>query len=120
MHEMGIANSILHAVKVESARYPGCRPQKIGVKIGELAAVDPDSLQFCFDVLKQEAGFSDLQLEIEFLPRRHRCDDCQREFKVQDYDLHCPECGQATSLCVSGDELELAYLEVEEHEPSTA
>ena len=43
-----------------------------------------------------------------------------REFDVQDYDLHCPECGQATSLCVSGDELELAYLEVEEHEPSTA
>lgn len=120
MHEIGIANSILHAVKLEAARYPGCHPQKIGVKIGELAAVDPDSLQFCFDVLKQEAGFNDLQLEIEFLRRRHHCEDCQREFNVQDYDLHCPACGEPTTLCVSGDELQLAYLEVEEHEPSTA
>ena len=120
MHEMGIANSILHAVKTETAKYPGCRPEKIGVRIGELAAVDPDSLQFCFDVLKQEAGFDKLQLEIEFLPRRHRCDRCNREFNVQDYNLLCPECGLPTALCVGGEELELAYLEVEEHEPSTA
>ncbi|HEX6502241.1 MAG TPA: hydrogenase maturation nickel metallochaperone HypA [Terriglobales bacterium] len=120
MHEMGIANSILHAVKTEAARYPGCQPQKIGVRIGELAAVDPDALQFCFDVLKQEAGFNDLELEVEFRRRRHHCDLCNDEFDVKDYDLHCPKCRQPTSLCVSGDELELAYLEVEEHEPSSA
>jgi hydrogenase nickel incorporation protein HypA/HybF len=120
MHEMGIANSILHAVRTEIARFPECQPQKIGVRIGELAAVDPDSLQFCFDVLKQEAGFGGLQLEIQFCRQRHRCDDCKGEFDVQDYDLHCPQCGQPTTLCVSGDELQLAYLEVEEHEPSTA
>jgi hydrogenase nickel incorporation protein HypA/HybF len=120
MHEMGIANSILHAVKVETARYPGCQAKKIGVRIGELAAVDPDSLQFCFDVLKQDAGFHNLQLDIEFLRQRHRCDLCQREFNVQNYDLHCPECGKSTTLCVNGDELELAYLEVEQHEPSIA
>ncbi len=117
---MGIANSILHAVRVESARYPGCQPQKIGVRIGELAAVDPDSLHFCFDVLKKEAGLGDLQLEVEFRPRRHRCDPCSREFDVKEYDLHCPHCGRVTTLCVGGDELELAYLEVEDHEPRTA
>jgi hydrogenase nickel incorporation protein HypA/HybF len=120
MHEMGIANSILHAVAIEVARRPGCHPQKIGVRIGELAAVDPDSLQFCFDAMKHESGFHELQLEIQFCHRRHRCEPCNSEFDVKDYDLHCPECGQATSLCISGDELELAYLEVEEHEPSTA
>lgn len=120
MHEMGIANSILHAVRVETARRPGCQPHKIGVRIGELAAVDPDSLRFCFDILKQDAGFKDLQLEVEFRRRRHRCESCNGEFDVKDYDLHCPQCGQVTTLCISGDELELAYLEVEEHEPSPA
>ena len=117
---MGISNSILHAVRTELARCPGCYPQKIGVLIGELAAVDPDSLQFCFDVLKRESGYDDLILEIEFRKRRHRCDACAREFDVKDYDLHCPQCGRPTALCAGGDELELAYLEVEEHEPSPA
>ncbi len=120
MHEMGIANSILHAVRVELGRRPGCQPRKIAVRIGELAAVDPDSLQFCFDALKGEAGFQELDLEIEFRPRRHRCDACNCEFDVKDYDLHCPQCGRVTALCIGGDELELAYLEVEEHEPRTA
>ncbi len=117
---MGIANSILHAVRVEMARRPGCRPQKVGVRIGELAALDPDSLHFCFDALKGETGLERLELEIEFRHRRHRCEVCDREFDVRDYDLHCPACGQVTTLCIGGDELELAYLEVEEHEPSTA
>ncbi len=117
---MGIANSILFAVKRESSSHPGCYPHRVGVRIGELAAVDPDSLQFCFDVLKQEAGFHNLQLEIEYVVRRHRCDGCHREFTVQEYNLQCPDCGQPTALCISGDELEVAYLEVEDHEPSTA
>ena len=120
MHEMGIANSILHAVKKEIARYPGSSPTKIGVRIGELAAVDPDSLQFCFDVLKQEEGFNELELVVEFVPRRHHCAACNQDFNVTDYDLHCPQCGQVTALCVNGEELELAYLEVDEHEPSRA
>ncbi len=120
MHEMGIANSILRAVQVEAARRPGCEPRKVAVRIGELAAVDGDSLQFCFDVLKGEAGLNELHLEIQFCPRRHRCEACRRDFDVTDYDLRCPQCGQSESVCVAGDELELAYLEVEEHEPSTA
>ena len=42
MHEMGIANSILDAVRTEAGRYPGTRPTKVGVRLGELAAIDPE------------------------------------------------------------------------------
>ncbi len=119
MHEMSIANSILHAVRTEAAARPGSDVRKVGVRVGELAALDPESLRFCFDVLKVDAGFPALELDIQFCPRRHRCHDCQAEFDVKNYDLHCPRCGQVTTLCIGGDELELAYLEMEEHEPST-
>ena len=49
MHEMGIANSVIEAVRTEAARYPGSSPRKVGLRIGELAAVDPESLRFCFE-----------------------------------------------------------------------
>jgi hydrogenase nickel incorporation protein HypA/HybF len=113
MHEMGIANSVLEAVRVEAARHPGSYPCRVGVRIGELAAVDPSALEFCFDALTRETDLESLQLEIEICPRRHRCQDCGIEFGVKDYDFECPRCGSLSSTCFSGGELELAYLEVE-------
>jgi hypothetical protein len=51
MHEMGIASSILEAAWTESRLYPGNRPAKVGVVIGEYAGVDTESLRFCFETL---------------------------------------------------------------------
>ena len=120
MHEMGIANSVLDAVRAEAARYPGAYPSRVGLRIGELAAVDPSSLEFCFAALTRETDLESLHLDIEFCPRRHRCLDCGAEFGVKDYDFACPHCGSLRSECFSGAELELAYLEVEENGTGTA
>jgi hydrogenase nickel incorporation protein HypA/HybF len=116
---MGIANSILEAVAKELRRYPETRASKVGVRIGELAAVDPESLQFCFGALSRETEFESLTLEIEFVPRRHRCQTCAAEFDVHDYRFQCPQCGGLESECIAGEELDLAYVEVEENAEST-
>jgi hydrogenase nickel incorporation protein HypA/HybF len=118
MHEMGIANSILEAVAGEMRRHPETRATKVGVRIGELTAVDAESLRFCFDALSRDTDLEGLQLEVELCPRRHRCDPCGQTFTVRDYDFACPQCGAMETRYVSGDELELAYVEVEENEPS--
>jgi hydrogenase nickel incorporation protein HypA/HybF len=81
MHELGIANSVLEAVQAEAARYPGSLPVKVGLRIGELAGVNPDSLTFGFEVLTHGTDWERLALEIETSP---------------------------------GDELDLAYVELEE------
>jgi len=119
MHEMGIANSILESVAKELRRYPDSRASKVGVRIGELAAVDPESLHFCFEALSRETEFESLALDIEFVARRHRCRACATEFDVHDYEFECPECGKLESECIAGEDLELAYIEVEEHAEST-
>jgi hydrogenase nickel incorporation protein HypA/HybF len=118
MHEMGIANSVLEAVKAEMVRYPGNYPCKIGVRIGEMAAIDQDAFRFCFEAMVHETELESLALEIETCPRRHRCQACGHEFVVHDYDSRCPQCTGLATTCISGDELELAYLEVEEYGPS--
>ena len=120
MHEMGIANSIIEAVRKEMVRYPHAYPERVGVRIGMLAAVDASALRFCFEVMVRDTEFKDLKLEVELRPRRHRCLNCAMDFQVNDYDFGCPRCGQFSPDCVSGDELELAFLEVEDHEPTTA
>ncbi len=120
MHEMGIAGAVLEAVRKECVRYPGAVPCKVGLRVGELAAVDQEALRFCFEALTKETELEPLQLEVEFCPRRHRCRACGAEFTVKEYEFTCPACAARESDCIGGDELELAYLEVEEHEPSAA
>jgi len=120
MHEMGIANSILEAVRNEMRRRPESRATRVGVRLGELTAVDAESLRFCFDALKRDTDLGSLQLEVEICRRRHRCEQCGHEFTVRDYEFECPRCRGFLSTCLGGDELELQYLEVEENEPSSA
>jgi hydrogenase nickel incorporation protein HypA/HybF len=119
MHEMGIANSVLEAVRTEMGLHPGTYPCKVGVRIGEMAAIDPDALRFCFEAITREADLESLELEIEVCPRRHRCQACGRDFVVRDCDSRCPQCASLDTECIGGDELELAYLEVEEYGTST-
>lgn len=113
MHEMGIATSVLDAAQKEAQRRPGAKVVKIGLRIGEWSGVDPGSLQFCFDALV--AGSDPLPaLEIDFRARQNRCRICGTVFAVKDYEIDCPECGQEATEPVGGDELELAYVELEE------
>ena len=120
MHELNIAEAVLKAVRTEALHLPGSLPRRVGVRVGELAAVDPEALRFCFDTIIRGTDLESLQLEVEVCPLRHRCQDCGQEFIVRDYDFHCPQCVSERGVCISGDELDLAYLELEEYEPSAA
>jgi hydrogenase nickel incorporation protein HypA/HybF len=114
MHEFAIASSVLDAVRTEARLRPGMRVSKIGVRIGDLAGLDPDALSFCFEALTKETDLQSVILEIERRPRRQRCSRCANEFTVVNYETSCPDCGEKLTVFLSGDELELAYLEMED------
>lgn len=114
MHELGIAQSVIEAAEETLRLHPGARLAKVCVRIGELAGVDRESLSFCFDVLIRESPHAGASLEIDWRPLIHRCPACQREFPVADWNTRCPACGADDTHFVSGRELEVAYLELEE------
>jgi len=114
MHEIGIASSILECVKAEAQRRAGVQVIAVGVRIGELSNVDKDALDFAFEVLTRDTPLQALKLEVEWCPRRQKCINCAEEFLVQDFNLACPKCGANHSTCISGTELDVAYLELEE------
>lgn len=114
MHEFAIANSIVEAARTEAGLRPGMRVAKVGVRIGDLAGLDPDALAFCFEALVKETDLEPVVLEIERRPQKQRCSSCGNEFTVVDYVITCPACGEGSTEFVSGNELELAYLEMEE------
>ena len=75
MHEVGIAASVLDAVRTEVSQRPGYRAAIVGLRIGELAGVDPESLQFAFDALVKESDLDPLSLSVEWAPQPQDCLD---------------------------------------------
>ena len=113
MHELSIAESILAAVRKELAGHPGARPIRVGLRIGELAAVDVDSLTFCFEAVVKGTEWETLQLDARVCPQRRLCRDCRNQFAVVEYNAACPACAGRNTSLTSGDELDFDYLEVE-------
>jgi len=68
MQVMGIASSILEAASLEARQFPGYRPARIGIAIGESAGVDAESLQLCFEMLTKEPEPSPIDLDISWCP----------------------------------------------------
>jgi hydrogenase nickel incorporation protein HypA/HybF len=65
MHEVGIAASVIDAVRAQVAKKPGKRATAVGVRIGALAGVDGESLQFGFDAIVRDSDVEPLRLVIE-------------------------------------------------------
>ena len=65
MHEVGIASEILDAVRKETGARQGSRATKVGVRIGDMAGIDPASLAFCFEALVKGSDLEPLALQIE-------------------------------------------------------
>ena len=113
MHELSIASAILDAVRKEAEKRPGVHVNKVGVRIGALSGVEPEALSFGFGALVQGTDLDPLALEIESVPRRQRCPACNLTFDVKDDGLACPQCARPETLLAGGDELDLAFMEVE-------
>ena len=113
MHELSIAQSILETVEQEAAKHDGRRVVRIGLRIGEISGVDPDALSFSFEVITRGTRLEQAALDIERVPLAYRCAECGREFPVVNYEIACPACGGLETRPVGGDELAIAYLELE-------
>ena len=113
MHELSIAESILDAVRSELLLHPGARPTRIGLRIGQMAAIDVDSLTFCFEAIVAGTEWESLTLDAKICPAKRLCVDCGIEFAVVDYNAVCSACGSDHTIPTGGDELDFDYLEIE-------
>ena len=113
MHELSIAQSVVETVEKELQSQPGAVLRKVGMRIGELSGVDPDSLRFSWECLTRETGFEGVALEIETRNWQRRCPPCELIFAVSEFHTVCPRCGTQETEHAGGDELDVAYLELE-------
>jgi len=113
MHEMSIAQNIIEIIEEQLRETEFSKVSVVKMKIGALTAVEPSALLFCFDVISKGTLAEGARLEIDEVPIRGQCKECQTNFEVQDYFFVCPTCGSVDVKLISGEELLVSELEVE-------
>jgi hydrogenase nickel incorporation protein HypA/HybF len=114
MHEAAIAAGILEVVSGTLADRREARLTGVRVRIGRLAGVLPDCLTFAWEVLREGTAAGGVPLRIEEVPVTARCRSCGIEYDVPELSLICPRCGGLDVEMLTGRELEVTELEVEE------
>ncbi len=119
MHELSIAVSIVEAVTESASAYPGARVKKVRLRVGALASVVDDSLQFCWELATEGSPLAGSSLVINRLPVIVHCDACGVDAEIEGVQsFRCPHCGEPAADLRQGRELEIESIELEEPEPT--
>jgi hydrogenase nickel incorporation protein HypA/HybF len=88
----------------------------VTVSVGHLRQVVPASLEFAFALITQGTALDGAELILEEVPAAGVCRRCGRESRLDGFPLNCRSCGSADVDVVSGEELQVESLDVEEEE----
>jgi hydrogenase nickel insertion protein HypA len=119
MHETTIANSILEIVSAKCRTTPhSAAAVKVDVLVGEFRNVDPDSLRFAFENMRQFYPLcSSCQLHIEIAHAMAVCKTQDHRFSPQiSTGFRCTHCGGPIGKLLCGEELDVVGITLEADE----
>jgi hydrogenase nickel incorporation protein HypA/HybF len=116
MHELSVAQSILDIVQHHVPEEERRAVRSVRVTLGAQSGVVRDSLEFCYSALIAETPLSASVLVIEERPFLLRCNDCKREYANDAGTILCPVCGGIDTTILSGTELLVTAVDLDDGE----
>lgn len=113
MHEMSIVNGILRIVEEQAQSAEAQVINTIELEIGQLAGIEIESLNFCFDVARRGTMAENAKLVIHDIPGRGRCPECAEEVPVEFHLAVCGKCDTALVEVFQGRELRVKSINVD-------
>lgn len=110
MHELSLCQAIAGVVKPHA---DGRHVDIVRVRIGALRQVVPESLEFCWSLVRDYEDMPGAELELEFVSAEVRCRSCHRDSTITSrWSLLCPRCESADVEVLRGDEFLVTSLDV--------
>ena len=122
MHELSIVMSVVEQVTETLMARPellsdGARVKEVRLRVGALAAVVEDSLQFCYGIASEGTALAGSALVIRLLPVVMHCARCDADVELETVQsFRCPRCGEPMGDLRQGRELEIESIEIEDAE----
>jgi len=117
MHERSLVQTLLEQVRgiCRDRNLSGINGIRIGV--GDFSGVEANLLQNAYDEISADFFETPVQLEIDRIPLKGTCRDCRETFEIRDYTFICPDCQGTSVQIVSGNELQLISLTLDDESP---
>jgi len=112
MHELAVCQSILAQAQATAAANKAGRVQRITLRIGRLAGVEPDLLRAAFPLVAHGTCCEAAILRIETVAVDVECRLCGTTRDVAPNRLLCGSCGTWRVTLRGGDEMRLESLEL--------
>jgi len=119
VHELSFAENIIDIIRQSVPTDELGDVRVVRLKIGILSGVVPDSLDFCFTTISAQTPLARARLEIEQIPFTVVCDACGKSFANDIGYVVCPDCGGVETRVVSGRELQVTEIELDNEEEGT-
>lgn len=110
---MSIAEAVVEQVETAAREHGAAGVARVRLRVGELAGVVPEALDFCFELACAGTPVAGAVLETEPVVARARCTPCAVEWAVgMPPDLGCPRCSGGGGVeLLSGRELQILDVE---------
>ena len=116
MHELSIAQDILAIIKQNVPHEELKNIQNVNVKIGDMAGVVPDSLEFSYQAITSGTEMENSRLVIEKIPFVIECELCGKS-STNDIGIRCCSyCGSFDTNVLSGLEMQVVDIELNEED----
>jgi hydrogenase nickel incorporation protein HypA/HybF len=117
MHELSIVSSIVESVTESLEAYPGARVKEVRLRVGALASVVRESLDFCYGIATEGTPLEGSMLAVNVLPVVMHCEPCGQDVELDGVQsFRCPRCGEFCYDLRQGRELEIEAIEIDEVE----
>ena len=120
MHELSVCLSLLQEVERIARENNAGRVTKIAVTVGPLSGVEPDLLQNAYPLAVAGTIAEDAEFQIDVSDIVVKCSECGAESPAKPNRLLCGACGDYRTNLVSGDEMVLQSLELDDIGTTTA
>jgi hydrogenase nickel incorporation protein HypA/HybF len=114
MHELSVAQSIVEIIQQHVPESEWNCVAAVRLKIGAVAGVVPESLEFSFQAITAESPLNHARLEIESVPFRIHCNTCGTTSENEVGFVMCGTCGSTDTKILSGSELYITEIEITE------
>ena len=114
MHELSLAQQMVSTFDRVARENGAERVTTATVKIGVLTCVEHKTLTFAFEIASRGTLLSECRLIIESVPLVVRCAACGHEGEADRDLLGCPACGTGGVEVVTGREIQLKSIDVED------
>jgi hydrogenase nickel incorporation protein HypA/HybF len=115
-------DTVMETLETGPDSYRGARVLEVRLRVGVLAAVVEDSLQFCYGMATEGTPLEGSRLVVKLVPVVMHCVRCEADVELAGVQsFRCPRCDEPCGDLRQGRELEIEAIEIEEaHEMEKA